>query len=399
MTRGEPVVTAPPPPMLSAVIARLEKDLAALWATPPKAGEPAKSRVCTMNLVVVTGAAEVSDRYLPVVDEVTQSTPARCIVVTVEPDDKASALDGDVTGVCAITEAGPITCSERVRLRATGAAAARVSSAVDALLVPEVPTTLVWLARVHTHDPIFTSLASHAERVVLDTEYTSLSSLLALGKWARAAQGRPKVADLAWTRLSTWQELCARFFDDPAHRAHAGAISELEVAQASEKGARLGSDGALLLGWLATRLGWSIDRLGGALRFRRADGAKVAVRLSAVERPPLVAPSALAGVTVAASAGGVALRGSIRRQLGSGRPGEPAGGMTDAHEQRQTTDADVLTWRLESGDSVLEQSVRLGANRGARLLDRTLHRPAYDPALEEAVAFAEELFEDGLTCS
>jgi glucose-6-phosphate dehydrogenase assembly protein OpcA len=385
--------------MLSSVIARLEHELGALWSAPPRPGEPAKSRVCTMNLVVVTGSSEVSDRYLPIVDEVTQTTPARCIVVTVEPDDKASSLDGDVSGVCAVTDAGPLICSERVRLRATGAAAARVSSAVDALLVPEIPTALVWLARVHTHDPIFVSLSAHAERVLLDTEYTSLSSLLALGKWARAASGRPKVADLAWTRLSTWQELCARFFDDPAHRAHAFAITELEVAQACEPGARLGSEGALLLGWIATRLGWTIDRLGGALRFRRADGVKVAVKLTAVARPSGVAPAALAGVAVVAVSGGLTLRGSLRRQLGSGRVGEPAGGLADAHEQAQTVDADVLTWKLEADGTSLEQSVRLGANRGARLLDRTLHRPAWDPALEEAVAFAEELFEDGLTCT
>ena len=257
----------------------------------------------------------------------------------------------------------------------------------------------MWLARVHTHDPIFTSLAAHAERVVLDTEYTSLSSLLALGKWARAAAARPKVADLAWTRLSTWQELCARFFDDPEHRAHARAIDALEVSQASERGARLGSEGALLLGWLATRLGWSTDRLGGALRFRRADGERVAVKLVAVERPAAVAPAALAGVSIAAACGGIVLRGSIERRLASGRVGEPAGGLADAHEQPQTPDADVLTWRLESNGTSLEQSVRLGANRGARLLDRTLHRPAWDPTLEEAVAFAEELFEDGLLCS
>jgi glucose-6-phosphate dehydrogenase assembly protein OpcA len=382
---------------LSSILGQLDKELRELWSTPPAPGEPAKSRVCTMNLLVVTSAPEIADRYVRIVDEVTQTTPARSIIVTMDPDAKDSVLEGEVSGVCAIGEGGAQqVCSERITLRAKGAATARVASAVDALLVAEIPTALIWLGRVHTHDPLFADLAKNADRIILDTEYTSLSSLLSLGKWTRAMEGRPKVADIAWTRLSTWQEMCARFFDDPAHRIHSRNIEELEIAQASEKGARLGSECSLLLGWLATRLEWRMDRLGGALRFRRPDGQRVAVKLLAVPRPFSVAPNALAGVAVVAKAGDVVLRGSIRRSLGTGHPGEPAGDLNEPPPYSQTLDADVLQWRLEVGDQVIEQSIRLGANRGSRLLDRTLHRPAHDPLLEEAVAFAEELFEDGL---
>lgn len=386
-------MTAP----LSSILARLDKELKELWSAPPAPGEPAKSRVCTMNLVVVTGAPDIADRYIRIVDEVTQSTPARSIVVTMDPDGKDTVLEGEVSGVCSLGEGGTQqVCSERITLRARGPATARVASAVEALLVAEIPTALVWLGRVHTNDPLFTELAKNADRIILDTEYTSLSSLLSLGKWTRAATGRPKVADIAWTRLSTWQEMCARFFDDPAHRIHAQGIDELEIAQASEKGARLGSECSLLLGWLATRLGWTMDRLGGSIRFRRADGQRVQVKLTSVMRPISVAPNALAGVSIVASTGGVLLRGSIRRSLGTGHPGEPAGDMNDPPPYSQTLDADVLQWRLECEGQIIEQSIRLGANRGSRLLDRTLHRPAHDPLLEEAVAFAEELFEDGL---
>lgn len=380
------------------VLARLERELNELWQAPPGPGEPARSRVCTMNLVVVTGSTEIADRYVRIVDEVTQSTPARAIVVTMEPDAPEEALEGEVSGICSLgTEGGQQTCSERIRLRAAGAATARVASAVEALCVPEIPTALVWLGRVHTHDPLFVDLAKNADRVILDTEYTSLASLLSLGKWARAALGRPKVADIAWTRLSTWQEMCARFFDDPAHRAHAMAIEELDVSQASEKGARLGPEIALLLGWLATRLGWTMDRMGGTLRFKRADGKKIAVKLTSVPRPFSVSPAALAGVAITARKDGVVLRGTIGRSLGTGQPTIPAGDINDEEAPRsQTLDADVLQWRLEFDGSVIEQSIRLGANRGARLLDRTLHRPAHDPLLEETVEFAEELYEDGL---
>ena len=126
-------------------------------------------------------------------------------------------------------------------------------------------------------------------------------------------------------------------------------------------------------------------RMGGALRFKRPDGEQVALQLSVVARPPGVAPAALAAVTLEAESEGRRLVGSITRELASG--------------PEHSIDADVLAWRMETeGHVALEHRVRLSANRGAKVLERTLRRPADDPALREAVAFAEEVFEDGVTC-
>jgi glucose-6-phosphate dehydrogenase assembly protein OpcA len=287
-----------------------------------------------------------------------------------------------VSAVCTPGEGGPV-CSERIRLTATGSVCARMASAVEALVVPEIPTTLVWLGPVHVDDDVFTAMAERAQRVILDSEYTSAGSLLELEKWSRAEAGRPALADMAWTRIAPWQELCARFFDDP-RTAHAAGVTKVTLAQASDKGAKLGSEGALLLGWLATRLGWRAARMGGALRMRRADGHDVQFHVGAVPRPSAVAPAAIATVTVEAEVDGVLLKGSIERELASGAD--------------HTPDADVLTWRLEvPGQPVLEQRVRLHANKGARVLERTLHRPTADPVLVEAVRFAEHFFEDGVT--
>ncbi len=384
--------TGPPSSMagvpMSSVIARIEKELLEIWAAPAMSGESSKSRVCTMNLVVVAGSRELAERYTSVVDEVTSSIPARAIVVALEPEAQSAALEGEATAVCAIAkESGGSLCSERLTLFARGSTCARMGSAVEALCVPEMPTTVVWLERVHVDDPVFLAIASEAQRVVLDTEFTSLSSLLKLAGWARADPRRPKVADLAWTRLSVWQELCARFFDAPNLRAHAHGISRLALKQASEPGARLGPEGSLFLGWLATRLDWKIQRMGGALRFRRPDGGLVGLSLSSVPRPREVAPRALAYVGIEAEVEGVIAKGSIERDLVSGLAG-------------QTADADVLSWRLDVDlPSATEQRVRLHANKEAGLLVRTLHRPADDPALMESIAFAEQLTEDGLVCT
>lgn len=92
------------------------------------------------------------------------------------------------------------------------------------------------------------------------------------------------------------------------------------------------------------------------------------------------------------------MRGSITRDLASGASIPPAaeGEATFG----MTLDADVMRWRLESPNGhVAEQRVRLGTNKAAKWLERTLHRQAKDAAFDEAVAFAEQIVDDGLTAA
>ncbi len=362
---------------MSFVIARIERELDDLWEAPAP-GEAPKARVCTMNLVVVTSSPDIAEHYMPIVDQVSQSIPSRAIVVTMTPNAPEASLDGHATAIC---DAENLTCSERVTLVASGAACARVGSAVEALMVPELPTTLIWLGRIHVEDPIFLELAADAQRVVLDTDYTSLSSLLALSKWARERHSKISIADLAWTRIAVWQEMCARFFDDPQMRPLAQHVESLRIVQMSDKGARIGAEGGLFLGWIATRLGWKLEALGGTIRFRRADGKPVKVELAPMEKPEGVAPLAIASITLTASDGSIHAVGTVARDF-------------------EGDVADVLRYKLEANlPCAGEQTVRLGANKGARVLERTLHRPPHDEALVQAVAFAEKLDDDGVVAS
>jgi glucose-6-phosphate dehydrogenase assembly protein OpcA len=340
-----------------------------------------------MNLEVVASSRALLDRYTPVVDEVTSSIPSRVILASVEPDAPGDEITGFATAVCSL-EAGRNICSERITLSATGNACARSASAIEAFLVPEIPTALVWLGRVHVDDPVFEDLANDAHRIILDSMYTSLGSLLQVAAWARTHPNGPHVSDMAWTRLAPWQELIARFFDPTDARALASKVTKITVKQASDSGARLGPEPALLLGWMATRLGWKTSRLGGKTRFKRPDGATIAIELGSVPKPAGVAPEALAVVVIEAEADGATMTGSIERDLASGM----GSGSEDA-----TADADVVLWKhITRGGTPLEQRVRLSANKAAKWLERTLHRPKNDPAFDESVAFAEQIVDDTL---
>jgi glucose-6-phosphate dehydrogenase assembly protein OpcA len=367
------------------VLTRIDQELRAFWSTPAAPGETPRARACTMNLVVVAATPAMAEQWVPVVDEVLLGVPARALVVGLDPDG-SDALDGSATAVCTPSAGGgPAVCSERVLLLARGVVCARLASVVGALSATDVPTTLVWLGRVHGDDPAFAPLARDANRIVLDASEGSLTSLAHVVYWtrARSAADRPGVADLTWTRISPWQELCARMFDEPRLRVLASGVTRVSLTQASTRGAALGAEGALLLGWLATCLGWKAASLAGKLRLLRSDGAHVHTQLCATPAAR-VAPGTLLAVELEAGSGDLLLRGEVKRE-----GGEPdAGGMA--------------TWRLEvtcrGQTHRLEQRVRLRDTEPARLLERTLHRPAHDPALLDAAAWADELRGEELSC-
>jgi glucose-6-phosphate dehydrogenase assembly protein OpcA len=377
----------------AAVIGRIEGELRALWAAAPAPGEVPRSRACTMNLVLVASSVEVAREWVPVVDEVLQGTPARALVVGLDPDGP-DALEADVSGVCTPgglpgegAEDGALLCSERVALVARGGVSVRLPSVVGALTVTDVPTTLVWLGRAHADDPVFAALATDATRIVLDASRGSLAGLADVVYWLRtkASAVRPGVADLTWVRLAPWQELCARLFDEPRLRPLADRVTGVSIVQDAREGSVLGPQGTLLLGWLATRLGWRATSLAGKLRLVRRDGATIAVSLRSQAARGNEGPF-LRAVSLDAASGDLSVHGEIVRE-------------GDASPARDAT----ACWRTEirSGSSEpqrIEQRVRLRDEASAALLDRTLHRPTHDPALEEAAAWVDELRGEELAC-
>lgn len=365
-----------------AVLARVDEELRALWSAPPVPGATPRARACTMNLVVVAATQAMAEGWIPIVDEVLLSIPARAIVVGLDPD-AAPGLEASTSAVCAPADGGgPAVCSERVTLAARGGVCERIASCVATLCATDVPTTLVWLGRVHVEDPVFEPLARDAQRIVLDAAQGSVGSLASVVYWtrARAEADRPGVADLAWTRLAPWQEMCARMFDEPRLRALASSVTGVTLVQSSRPGAPMGAEGSLMLGWLATRLGWRAGALAGKLRLQRRDGQHVHASLCGDASGKATADS-LVAVRLEASAGGLRVRGSIER--------DAAG--------------DSATWRLETtGDGGeprrMEQHVRMHLTAPTVLLERTLHRPIRDPALADAAAWADELGGEELAC-
>jgi glucose-6-phosphate dehydrogenase assembly protein OpcA len=359
------------------VLAQVETELRTFWSTLPAAGLAPRTRACTMNLIVVAPTPKIAADWMPIIDEVLLALPARGIVVGMD----LTAVDGltaSVSAVCAPATDGVLSvCSERVALVAGGAVCERASSCIGTLCAADVPTTLVWLGDVRLDDPEFALLAGDASRIVFHTGQSSLDSLGAMVSWTRelSEADRPGIADLTWTHLGSWQELCARLFDEPRLRSLASHMTRVTVAQASPAHAALAPETALFFGWLGTRLGWKVIVRSGKMEMTRSDDRPLQVDLRA--EPGRCSSGALVSVQLEAEADGVRLKGEIALEPGSG--GSNAAG----------------DWHLEvmrgRDTQHLKQLVRLGESRVARLLESTLHRRAVDSALVEAVAWAAPL--------
>jgi glucose-6-phosphate dehydrogenase assembly protein OpcA len=334
-----------------------------------------------MNLVLVAASPALAATWVPMVDDVLSSVPARAIVIGLDPDG-SDELEADVSATCTPGAEG-VVCSERVTLTVHGAFCGRLASCVDSIRATDVPLTLVWLARVHSGDRTFAPLAREASRIVLDAGHGSMATLAFVMRWTRERPvgEQPGVADLAWTRIGPWQELCAGIFDSPRLCNLAHLISRVRIVQASPPGSStLGAEGALLLGWLATRLGWKIASLSGKLRLVRPDGGFLRAQLVA-QRDTGAPPGSLVSLELEANDGTLSVRGNIAR-VGLGDMVVSSLDVSCDGEHRH-----------------FEQQTSLRGNAPARLLERTLHRPPHDEALAESVAWADELRGEELECN
>jgi glucose-6-phosphate dehydrogenase assembly protein OpcA len=88
------------------------------------------------------------------------------------------------------------------------------------------------------------------------------------------------LSDMAWTRLTTWRQMIAQFFDIVANQPCLEAIEDVQILYAARtpNGDSGLTAGLLTAAWLCTRLGW---RAPGEELVRARDGWKLTLRAGA----------------------------------------------------------------------------------------------------------------------
>ena len=245
-TVGEPIAGGQAPRAQDELLLKsddaidLGKINALLQQARERSGQSQES-VTTLNLVAIyftQAQYEASRAALEVAGSV---HPCRLVVLVA---DESVAVGAVTARVSVVRSAGAITM-ERVVLNATGHAVRHLESAMDGLLLPELPMVVVWGGR--PHGDLLQRAVEKADRIIIDSGArppTYLAETAAL-----VASGAP-VGDLAWARIFPWQSVAAEVLDLPNLREHRGNIKTARVVCAQAAGA----EGALLAGWLSARV-------------------------------------------------------------------------------------------------------------------------------------------------
>ncbi|WP_172824808.1 OpcA/G6PD domain-containing protein [Pajaroellobacter abortibovis] len=367
---------------LSKLVDHLQNELHLLWKTPPDSGDKRlKTRVCTMNLIVVASSSECMRRYQKMMEKLFQRCPARIVMLTLDPLSDQKGVEGEVTAICdAGGLGGESFYLEQIKIiiklqgdeRNGKEENQRLSSALEALLISEMPTTLLWLCDVEewspSSEPLVYALARLAQRVVVSSHLTSLQGISSLIQWAKARSCPVSVIDLGWNALSPWREMCARFFEPSALDIEQFRIRELSLTQDSPESATIDAELLLLLGWFASQWGCDlISRSSSSFLLRQQHGEEINVHVNrSNERGVLHPPFPLSCFSFKAEDQWTMAQGRILR----------------VSNQQDGALGARLVWHLKVGSHTeREQSLRLRSSEEIYCLEKALHGQYSDPHL------------------
>jgi glucose-6-phosphate dehydrogenase assembly protein OpcA len=338
-------------------------------------------RTQTVNLIVVSeGDADLGE-FAELVTHLPDITPSRVVLLSSQHGWKDSLQIGvDVEERPNQPPHAP-TRIEVITVRGRGE---RLASVANPLLVPELPD-FVWCTTPNfANDPVLSELAEQTDRVMVDSA-ASADPAVALDFLVHLLNdGGPllRISDMAWTRLHSWRQMVAQFFDHPMLLPSLFETEEvvIECAKRDERD-RAGMTGALFVaGWLASCMGW---RAPGEELVRSRDGWKLTLRagqkgqshevvmlIKEVDDPPCRPGIASISMTAGPTAPG---QFTVRR-----------------------TSSDTMRTVSETPDTGTTERTIYSANPDeARLLGTELRQFDSDPTFEQALRFAANLWPSG----
>ena len=221
------------------------------------------TRACTLNLIVYTTPADNRAQLDEMLDLVGEQHPGRILIIIADRDTKESKLEAYVSTRCRLLGGtGKQLCAEQVTIEASGQLVETAATAVEPLLVPDVPVFLWWKDIPHYDDELFDRMSQTADRIVIDSAAFDHphDDLQRLAKMIRGNRRVLRVSDLNWGRLTSWRTLLASFWDVEDYRPLLDAVDRIEVSYDPPNAApnEVAPKALLLSGWLSSRLGWHV---------------------------------------------------------------------------------------------------------------------------------------------
>lgn len=293
----------------------IEQELVQLWKqTETSSADTPVIRACSLNLVIFTEGAERASGLEDIVSQTSIDHPSRIFLISAERRSAKPDLAAWVSARCSLpVPGGKQVCCEEINLTVSGTDARKVPSIVTSLLVPDIPTILLWRARLDPRDEVLKLLTEVAERILIDSseELNPLESLVAWSSFIDQSRGRTTYGDLAWTHLTPWRGLLAQAFQPAPARVLLTTLDSVTLEYSSTRVPMHSglSQSFLAAAWLSHVLGWVLvrpfreegDRVLSA-KFRQAEQA---ITILLTEVPPHDAhPGGIESITLHSTQGG-----------------------------------------------------------------------------------------------
>ncbi|MFO0616565.1 MAG: glucose-6-phosphate dehydrogenase assembly protein OpcA [Polyangiaceae bacterium] len=320
-------------------VTMIERELASLWRQ-ASSDDRAVTRACSWNLLIHVAEGEDVDAARALVDKVVMPVPSRAIVLVPRPNDAGKEVEAFVSANCQVAPGGKgkLLCSEEITILTRGVGDRLVPSLVRALLVPDVPTALLWIGPPPA-DPRQIPYFECVDRLIFDSaKWIGPSAAMERTYAGIRAESRASVSlvDLAWLRAGFLRSMLATMFDPPTGSGPLERVTELVVSGATGGN----STARIFAAWFASRLGWSTGRIPDrGTKAKTKSGGEVSIVVDGEAR---ATPSGLANVVVRTTdAGGAPIEFSIQ-DVGDGTLNVHVHGQTD----RPKIAADLAIERL-----------------------------------------------------
>ena len=204
--------------------------------------------VTTLNLIVYIDEETMQDRALMRTEQLAQKYPSRVIVLNALRDPGF-----EVSSSVEQVGEGSRVKAERVEMGIGGMSPQAVCNYVNTLRIVEIPNVLLWTSSNIASEFLFDDIIKMVDTVIVDSSGIAPDefAISELAEFAGRGQTRVYLRDLAFMRLSPWQDMVAQFFDDERFAAELNKINRVEIVAGSA------AEAYYLVGWLGSRLHWT----------------------------------------------------------------------------------------------------------------------------------------------
>jgi len=223
-------------------------------------GHSAISHPCLSNLVIYTEDKGDEGLMTETIAEYVVKHPCRVILAVAQPRSGQTALESAVSAHTYSDGSGKSVTCDQITLNASGAAVKELASAVQPLLVADLPTYIWWRGIFLTQRLLVEQFFTFADRFIYDgVNWTNLHfTVLQVADFISKYDDKVAFTNFNWSRLRPWRESIADFFDAGMYEKEVWDLQQVRVDFMSLPGSEEGYQfrALLIVAWLAVQLEW-----------------------------------------------------------------------------------------------------------------------------------------------